>query len=54
MNTLEAIWRRAHDEACAAYRHWVAKGGEEAYTVYVAAEDRADAALTTLLTVRPA
>ncbi len=52
MNTLKSIWRIAHEEACAAYRHWAANGGDEAYSVYRAAEDRADAALTTLLITR--
>ena len=51
MTTLKAIWRRAHEEACAAYRAWTENGGDEAYIVYRAAEDRADAALTTLLTL---
>ena len=51
--TLKSIWRKAHEEALAAYRYWTANGGDEAYAVYRAAEDRADAALTTLRIVRP-
>ena len=52
MKTLVTIWRKAHEEACAAYRYWTTTGGDEAYSIYLAAEDRADAALKTLLTVR--
>jgi len=48
-------WRAARDEAAEAYVAWVAADGRgrgPAYAVYVAAEDRADAALAALQTAR--
>ena len=47
---LHAAWRDAHDEALAAYRAWRARPGRDAYAVYLAAEDRADAARVALAT----
>jgi hypothetical protein len=37
-------WRDAQDEAAVAYRIWCERPGAEAYVVYRAAADRADAA----------
>jgi hypothetical protein len=37
-------WRDAEDEAAAAYQLWRERPGAEAYAVYVAAADRAEAA----------
>ena len=37
-------WRDAQDDAAIAYRTWSAKPGAEAYAVYRAAADRAEAA----------
>ena len=39
------VWRAAQDEADDAYAAWRDLGGRDAFTVYVAAADRADAAL---------
>ena len=38
------IWSAARAEANLAYQAWCDVGGADAYTVYRAAEDRADAA----------
>jgi len=38
------MWRDAREEARCAYADWAARGGAGAYAVYLAAEDRADAA----------
>jgi hypothetical protein len=41
---LRAAWAAARAEAHVAYEAWRARGGAEAYAVYRAAADRADAA----------
>ena len=41
---LNFAWRGAHREAVLAYGHWCAKRDRASYTVYRAAQDRADAA----------
>ncbi len=41
-------WADARDEALDAYREWHAAPTSESYTVYRAAQDRADAAQDTL------
>jgi hypothetical protein len=41
---LFTIWSAARAEANLAYQAWCDVGGADAYTVYRAAEDRADAA----------
>ena len=38
------LWSAARAEANVAYDEWCAHPGREAYVVYLAAEDRADAA----------
>jgi hypothetical protein len=43
-------WRDAEDEAACAYRLWRERPGADAFAVYRAAGDRADAALATLAT----
>jgi hypothetical protein len=43
-------WRDAEDEAACAYRLWRERPGADAFAVYRAAADRADAALETLAT----
>jgi hypothetical protein len=43
------IWSAARAEANLAYAAWCASPGSEAYAVYRAAEDRADAAEDALL-----
>ena len=45
---LFTIWSAARAEANLAYQAWCESGGGDAYTVYRAAEDRADAAEHTL------
>jgi hypothetical protein len=45
---LTSAWRDAQDEATSAYEHWHRAPGADAYTVYVASQDRADAAQRTL------
>lgn len=45
---LYALWTVAQAEANLAYDGWSAAPGAEAYAVYVAAADRADAALNAL------
>ena len=37
-------WAEARDDAREAYRRWRTTAGHEAYAVYLAAQDRADAA----------
>jgi len=46
---LHAAWHAARREAGAAYEAWCCRGGREAYLVYRAAADRADAAQDTLV-----
>jgi hypothetical protein len=41
---LSQAWREAQDEATSAYELWAELPGREAYTVYRAAQDRADEA----------
>jgi hypothetical protein len=41
---LVAVWQDAHSHARTAYEHWRRSPGGEAYAVYRAAQDRADAA----------
>ncbi len=41
---LFAVWSAARAEANMAYEGWCRRPGEEAYIIYRAAEDRADAA----------
>jgi hypothetical protein len=41
-------WRDAEDEAACAYQVWRERPGGDAFAVYRAAVDRADAALATL------
>ena len=41
---LVQVWIHAHSQAKRAYEHWRRTPGGEAYTVYRAAQDRADAA----------
>lgn len=43
-NELFALWSAARAEANLAYEAWCAEPGRIAYSVYRAAEDRADAA----------
>ena len=43
-------WRDAEDEAACAYQLWRERPGADAFAVYRAAADRADAALATLAT----
>jgi hypothetical protein len=51
---LFTIWSAARAEANLAYQAWCDVGGSDAYVVYRAAEDRADAAEQTLvLAARP-
>lgn len=45
---LLSAWRAARDEARRAYDLWRAQHSRSAYSVYCAAEDRADAALAAL------
>ncbi len=50
---LHDAWRAAQDEATDAYAAWRrSPGSRDAYTVYVAAQDRADAALAALAAAR--
>ncbi|HEY6762827.1 MAG TPA: hypothetical protein VI318_25215 [Baekduia sp.] len=48
-DVLKAVWRAAQDEANGAYALWRDLRGVDAYLVYRAAADRADAALDALL-----
>ena len=45
---LYLAWSAARDEATAAYASWRERRGRDAYVVYLAAEDRADAATAAL------
>ena len=45
---LMAAWREARDDAREAFAHWALAGGRGAHAVYLAAEDRADAAFEAL------
>ena len=49
---LVAVWRAARAEANAALHGWRANPGPESYAVYRAAEDRADAAESSLVAGR--
>ena len=44
LDELVQIWRHAHSQAKLAYEHWQRTRGGDAYAVYRAAQDRADAA----------
>jgi hypothetical protein len=46
-----ALWSAARAEANLAYEDWCASPGSEAYAVYRAAEDRADAAESDLANI---
>lgn len=46
------VWSAARAEANLAYEAWCARPGADAYTVYRAAEDRADAAEADLAMAR--
>ncbi len=48
------LWSAARAEANLAYDHWCARPGADAYVVYLAAEDRADAAAAELADVTAA
>jgi hypothetical protein len=45
---LMGAWSDALDDARCAFAHWLATGGRHAHAVYLAAEDRADAAFAAL------
>lgn len=45
---LYMAWSAAREEATAAYGGWRERPGRDAYTAYLAAEDRADAATAAL------
>jgi hypothetical protein len=45
---LYLAWHAAREEAAAAYAGWRAHPGRDRYLVYLAAEDRADAAVAAL------
>lgn len=47
---LDGAWREAREEAAEAFAHWATIGGRDAYAVYLAAADRADAAAAALAT----
>jgi hypothetical protein len=47
-DVLREVWRAAQDEADSAYAQWAQRRGTEAYMIYRAAADRADAALDAL------
>jgi hypothetical protein len=48
-DVLKEVWRAAEDEATHAYAVWRELPGVDAYLLYRAAADRADAALDALL-----
>jgi len=48
VDELQLAWRAAASEARASYDAWSRLGGAEAFAVYVADEDRADAAAQAL------
>jgi len=50
---LHDAWRAAHDEASDAYAAWrCSRASRDAYTVYLAAAERADAALAAYAAAR--
>jgi len=49
---LTEAWREARDDAAEAFARWAMTGGRDAYAVYLAAADRADAAAAALVTER--
>jgi hypothetical protein len=49
VDELYLAWSAARDDAHDAYDAWSARRGRDAYAVYVAAEDRADAAFAALV-----
>jgi hypothetical protein len=49
LDELYLAWTAARDDARDAYEAWRLRHGADAYAVYVAAEDRADAALQALV-----
>ncbi len=51
---LVSVWRAARAEANAALRAWQASPGPDSFAVYRAAEDRADAAESSLVAGRSA
>jgi hypothetical protein len=51
VDELYLAWSAARDEALDAYDAWRQHRGADAYAVYVAAEDRADAACAALAAV---
>jgi hypothetical protein len=50
---LYLAWSAAREEATAAYGGWRERPGRETYIVYLAAEDRADAATAALAREAP-
>jgi hypothetical protein len=48
LEELCCAWRAAQGEAADAYEHWRQAPGQDAYTVYRASQDRADAAQSVL------
>ncbi|HWH96111.1 MAG TPA: hypothetical protein VNT03_19770 [Baekduia sp.] len=48
-DVLKQVWRAAQDEADDAYDAWHEHSGSDAYLLYRAATDRADAALDALV-----
>ena len=50
LDVMDQAWRAARDEADAALEHWRALRTRDAYAVFRAAEDRADAAQDALAT----
>jgi hypothetical protein len=53
-DVLKEVWRAAQDEADHAYAIWRDLRGTDAYALYRAAADRADAALDALVSARTA
>jgi hypothetical protein len=53
-DVLKEVWRAAQDEADDAYAIWRDVRGGDAYLLYRAAADRADAALDALVAARTA
>jgi hypothetical protein len=51
---LRLVWQEAQLDARGAYEDWCGLGGQDAYLVYRAAQDRADAAQDGLATARSA
>jgi hypothetical protein len=51
-DVLKEVWRAAQDEADHAYAVWRDLRGADAYLLYRAAADRADAALDALIAAR--